>query len=237
MRQAKNKIVGFTLIEILVALLILAIIATLSITGLQAIIISDKRQIEITDQLAELQFAYVLIQRDISQAINRPILDGSYESRPGLLGTSGLGERFMSDIPVTGEILLEFTRAGVPNPQQLTERSTLQRVAYTYDGKKLLRYEWPVLDRLKNSSVSFRTLLLEIDNVQLTYFNKQGGRQSIWMTETSQVPEWLINHSAMPELPSAIEWLFVHPRYGEIMWLFKVNENDYAKTQAEETTG
>ncbi|MFI4954332.1 MAG: type II secretion system minor pseudopilin GspJ [Gammaproteobacteria bacterium] len=221
---------GFTLIEVLIALLILAIVSTIAVTGLQAVIISDKRQIEITDQLAELQFTYVLIQRDLSQAINRPILDGAQESRPGWLGARGLGVRFMSDIPIMGEIMMEFTRAGIPNPQELPERSTLVRVAYTYDGKKLMRYEWPVLDRTKDSVVSYRTLLPDITEVNFIYYDKYGEAKSSWVTEVSQVPGWLANYPGYFDLPSAVEWSFVHPRYGIIMWRFKVNESNYAET-------
>ena len=231
-KNYKNR--GFTLIEILVALLILAIVATLGVTGLQSVIISDKRQIEITDQLAELQFAYVLMQRDISQAVDRPVVDGANEWRPGLLGAQGLGMRFMSDIPVTGEIMLEFTRVGVPNPQQLLERSTLRRVAYTYDGKQLLRYEWPILDRLTKSPVSSRTLLPEISDVRLTYYDMHAQPRNSWVTQAVQLPGWLENFPSSTEFPSAIEWSFTHPRYGEIIWLFRVNESNYAQTQSAE---
>lgn len=231
MKSTNNKHMGFTLIEILIALIILAVVATISVTGLQAVIMSDKRQIEITDQLAELQFTHVLLQRDLAQAINRPIVDGAEEWRPGLLGATGLGVRFMSDIPIMGEILLEFTRAGVPNPQELPERITLMRVAYTYDGKRLMRYEWPMLDRTTNSAVSYRILLPEIHEVQLTYYSKYGEPRATWVTEIEQTPGWLVNFPRATHLPSAIDWQFVHPRYGLIMWRFKVNESDYGQTQ------
>lgn len=231
--NSKKKISGFTLIEVLIALLILATIATLAITGLQAVILTDKRQIEITDQLAELQFAYIILQRDIAQAINRPIMDSQHEWRPGWLGVGGLGgvgAAVNSDVSLAGEILVEFTRAGVPNPQQSLERSTLQRIAYVYDGKKLLRYEWSLLDRTSDTPVFYRTLLKDISTVQLSYFDQYAQRSLVWAVEMPQLPDWLSNFPQKSGLPSAMEWKFMHPRYGQMLWLFKIDAGTYAQT-------
>lgn len=219
--RPKSYIQGFTLIEVLVALLVLAIIATMGVVGLQAIITTDSRQEVITDEFSELQFAYLLIQRDITQVIQRPIRDSLNEERPAFLGLSGQIKNLPFDVQVQGNIILEFTRDGVPNPQQLPNRSTLQRVSYTYDETgNLKRYAWLALDRVTDSVFLERVVLKEIKNLRLTYFDIGGQRTEQWATSVLNSPEWLKNFQQRDSLPAAMEWRFEHPRYGEVMWMF-----------------
>jgi general secretion pathway protein J len=220
-----KKIGGFTLIEILVALLILAVIATLGITGLQSIVLSDKRQIEVTDQLAQLQFAYILMQRDISQIINRPIIDGNEETRPGFLGVEKLEAQIVSDIPLEGEIIMEFTRGGIPDFQESGARSTLARIAYVYNGKNLYRYEWPLLDRFASTPFSYRKILDNIQLSRVSYIGADNVPNPQWATETDTEVEWLKRYPFFPQLPKAIEIYFEDPRYSVIHWIFAVNKD------------
>lgn len=226
--QSLPRFSGFTLIEVLVALLILAIVATIAVSGLQAVVLTDRRQIQVTDQLAELQVAYVLLQRDVSQAINRPILDSKNEWRSGWLGIHGLGEPLVVDIPLAGESILEFTRGGVPNPQELLGRSTMQRITYAYDGKKLIRYEWTALDRTATSTPFFRTLLPDISELEFFYYDKYGQSSEQWVTPVPLMASWLNNLSRRDNLPAAVEIKFMHPHYGVVKWIFRVNEDPNA---------
>jgi len=125
-------------------------------------------------------------------------------------------------------LLLEFTRDGVANPQQLNDRSTLQRVTYTYDGEKLRRFAWLTLDRVKGSTFLERDLLA-ITNLQLTYFDRFGEHFNQWSTVVPLSPNWLVGFQQMEVLPSAVEWRFEHERYGEITWLFLMPGADYVE--------
>ena len=225
-----SRLQGFTLLEILVALLVLAIIATMGVVGLQAMITTDSRQETITDQFAELQFAYLLIQRDLAQVIQRPIIDSRNEQRPAFLGTSGTMRGLPFDVSIQGNVLLDFTRDGVANPQQLNTRSTLQRVTYTYDNTgKIRRYSWLTPDRVPGSVFLEHAILAEITQLNLSYFDRFGQRFEQWATQVLATPDWLINYQQMDVLPFAMEWRFEHPRYGEITWLFLMPGADYVE--------
>lgn len=211
---------GFTLMEVIISLMVLAIVATMGVIGLRAILTTDSRQEQITDELAELQFAYLLIQRDLAQVILRPITDSRDEKRPGFLGSSGTVHGLEFDIAIAGNLLIEFTRDGVANPQQLNDRSTLQRVTYTYDGEKLRRFAWLALDRFSDSAYLEHDVLANIKDLQLTYYDRYAQPFNQWSTQISYASGWMRNFQQMQVLPAAVEWRFEHPRYGEIIWLF-----------------
>jgi general secretion pathway protein J len=60
--------------------------------------------------------------------------------------------------------LVEFTRAGWPNPTG-KKRSTLQRVAYSfdYDDKTITRHFWEVLDRAEESKPVDEVILSDVE--------------------------------------------------------------------------
>jgi general secretion pathway protein J len=225
-----SRLQGFTLLEILVALLVLAIIATMGVVGLQAMITTDSRQETITDQFAELQFAYLLIQRDLAQVIQRPIIDSANEQRPAFFGISATERGLPFDVSLQGNVFLDFTRDGVANPQQLNTRTTLQRLSYTFDDTgKVRRYSWLTLDRVPGSVFLEHDLLAEITDLKLTYFDRFGQQFNQWATQVLAPPTWLDNYQSMAVLPAAMEWRFQHARYGEITWLFLMPGADYVE--------
>lgn len=138
---------GFTLIEILIALVILAIVGALMVTGLRGAINTQRNITQKATRLGDVQMAVAILERDLSQYIDRPILIASGTRMPS----------FQVNY-VNGQLALEFTHAGWVNPQN-AQRSTLQRVRYAFDGEKILRTVWPVLDRAPNTP-SFTELFL-----------------------------------------------------------------------------
>src|SRR5690554_591497 len=113
---------GFTLLEVLIAVSITAMIGV-GATQLLSNVIESRQAIDIrADQLASLQRFNMVVSRDIEQIINRPIRDEYGEEQPALMLE-------------TGQYLLEFTRAGWRNsPLAQEPRSELQRVAYRLES-------------------------------------------------------------------------------------------------------
>lgn len=130
---------GFTLLEMLVAVAIFAVVAALAYGGLSAI----TRQKEITaaaqNRLTEIRRAVMLLERDIFQIQPRPVRE-AYQGDllPAVRGG------------VSGFSALEFTRGGWRNPSALP-RSTLQRVAWRIENDKLQRLSWLALDQAQDS--------------------------------------------------------------------------------------
>lgn len=83
---------GFTLIEILVAMLILAIMSALGFATYRAARISAQRSEESLQRSREIEFGMRMIVQDLAQAVPRPVRDVLGQNRlPALRGTSGAG--------------------------------------------------------------------------------------------------------------------------------------------------
>ena len=112
---------GFTLIEILVAMAIFTLIGLASTGLLTTVIDSNSLSQERFEKLQLLQRAMVTIERDIQQAVSRPVRANGEKQEVVMAG----GEVDGSDDDGIG-----FVRGGWHNPQLMLPRSTLQYVAY-----------------------------------------------------------------------------------------------------------
>jgi general secretion pathway protein J len=150
---------GFTLLELLVAMAIFAILGTLALSGYTEL----QRQSEYAEQrlerVREVQRAVQTIAQDFGQLEPRPIREPLGEALiPAVLAVDSV------------EYLVQFTRAGWSNTAGLP-RPTLQRVGYRLDGEGLWRDHWPVLDRtLAQEPVRVR-LLTNVRTVRLRFMN------------------------------------------------------------------
>jgi len=148
---------GFTLVELLVALGISALVAALAYAGIGSAIGASAGMQQEVRQLAYLQRALNIIEEDLGQAVPRAIVDAYGNDQPAFRGG-----RYQ-------DVLLEFTRGGVANPQQLA-RSDLQRVRYVLKDGVLWRQWWTALDRADANGTPQSAVLLEgVENLQLGF--------------------------------------------------------------------
>ncbi|MDY6982625.1 MAG: type II secretion system minor pseudopilin GspJ [Pseudomonadota bacterium] len=164
---------GFTLIELLLTLGISALIATLAYAGLgTAIDASTGMQSEVR-RLADVQRALNIVEEDLAQAVPRAIVNGLGSDEPAFRGG-----RFQ-------DVVLEFTRGGLGNPQNLPQnspqnslqnppltpaRSELQRVRYVLADGRLWRQSWNALDRTSENRAPDSSLLLEgVASIDVTF--------------------------------------------------------------------
>jgi len=150
---------GFTLLELLVAMAIFAILGTLALSGYTEL----QRQSEYAEQrlerLREVQRAMQTIAQDLGQIEPRPIREPLGETLlPAVLATESI------------EYGLQFTRAGWSNTAGLP-RPTLQRVGYRLDGEGLWRDHWPVLDRTLAMEPTRVRLLAKVRTVRFRFMN------------------------------------------------------------------
>ena len=141
---------GFTLLELMVALAIFAVLSAMAYGGLNSIMRS-RQGVEVkAARLAEVQTALTIIERDIEQTLPRAVRD-QYGDTTKIFQASSYGD-----------YKLEFTRAGWNNPfpSEKRIRSLMQRVAYGVKDNQLLRTYWFDLDR-GYESPSFETVLLD----------------------------------------------------------------------------
>ncbi len=150
---------GFTLIELMVALFVTAVMFALGYGAItQALGNRDAVRAQQL-RLNELQRTMRILTQDFSQLAPRPVRD--------LVG-SGEEDAVRADPRTT--TLVAFTRGGVGNLAGAA-RPALQRVEYTFENGTLLRQAWPVLDRTQATGAARRVLLRELRAVRLRYMD------------------------------------------------------------------
>ena len=126
---------GFTLIEVLVALAIVAVIGVMAFEGLSQAIRQQSLASARAERWREIQLAMRVVTQDLAQIHPRPTREELGESfQPSLLASP------------TAQFPLELSRGGWSNPGGFS-RGTVLRVAYAWENDALLRFTWPVADR------------------------------------------------------------------------------------------
>jgi type II secretion system protein J len=91
-KSRHDAIAGFTLIEVLVALLILGIMSALGYGTYRAARISAERTEESLKRSREIEFGMRMMMQDFAQSVPRPVRDILGQARlPALKGTGGAG--------------------------------------------------------------------------------------------------------------------------------------------------
>lgn len=197
---------GFTLLELLIAIAIFALLALGTWRMLGAVLDSDEATRLQERQLRELVRAVSAFERDVRQVISRSIRDAYGEPRAALLGEHG-GD---------GDSL-ELTRDGWRNPTG-AQRSRLQRVRWQLSGERLERRYWTVLDQAQDSVPRVQNALEGVTAMKLRYLDGDGDWQDSWP------PVGLSDDERLDRLPRALEWTLEHRRYGELRRVLRLVE-------------
>ena len=180
---------GFTLIETLVSLFVIAMLSSggayLLVTTLQA---SQQMNTQ-TEQHRELALAHALLTDDLASLTNRASAPPTgYDPAHTLWGRSG--ER--------DGLVMGFVRNGWVETAREPVRSDLQRVEYHLEEGRFYRRAWVRPDPVIDTPVIERTLFEEVDRISVRYFYGETW-SDIWETRgaTPQV-----------QLPTAVEIVF-----------------------------
>jgi general secretion pathway protein J len=189
---------GFTLIELLVAMAIVAIIGVMAMTGLSEVIHQQTLARERSARWQAIQLAMRVIVQDLSQLQPRATRDE-------------LGEAYLPSLLAdpNGQFALEFSRGGWANPGGF-QRGTVLRVAYNFEGDKLARYHWPVMDRTTGTPPVRTELLDGVMNVEVRYLDGTGMWQLDWPPVGMAGPPRLIAR------PRAVEFAIELKDFGRV---------------------
>ena len=200
---------GFTLIEVLVALALTALVAMMAYASLSAAISASESTRLDAERLQTVDRLFQILQRDIGQAVSRPVSDGYGEIQPALRG--GV---------VDGELLL-FTRAGWPNARQQL-RSDLQRVRYRSTGDTLWRDYWEHTDIAPGVQPISTRVASGLPAVRMRFL---GPGASSSGTDSSEWRDSWLTQSRTDGLPLAVEVILELQAWGEIRRLFVLPDN------------
>lgn len=204
MCTARRSCAGFTLLEMLVALAIFALVSVMSYSGLRSVLTQRTATEAESVRLGELQKIYLLMQRDLEQAVNRPVRGEYGDILPAVSGAGAL----------------QFTRSGWNNPLG-HPRSNLQRIGYAQVDEQLVRYAWTVLDRAQDTQPLEQPLSDQITRMEFRYLS--GSNE--WLTQWPDPAQVVAGGSLPGALPLAVEITLEHNHYGELVWLFRMPDS------------
>jgi general secretion pathway protein J len=197
---------GFTLLELLVAGAIFAILTAFAYIGLDNVIKQQGVVAASTARLRDVQFTMRRLLQDFSQLQPRPVREELGEGWKYALLADG---RAVEDV--------ELTRAGWRNPLG-RPRPSLQRVGYRLEEGVLIRSQWPVLDRMLEAEGSELELLDRVEDFRLRFLLPNGEWIENWPDPggTSTGPE------ATRAMPIAVEVVLELEDWGELTRLLEL---------------
>lgn len=176
MRDVPASETGFTLVELMVALAIFALISVAGVTLLRS---GSDTQIAVKNRLEDVSRTNRLsnaLESDLAQAIGRPVRDTAGQAVPAFV---------QEDVQVPGA-LFGFVRAGWSNFDE-APRAGLQRVAYVLNGKALKRVGWPMLDGTVAGEAA--TLIDDVSAAEVRFRDEAGEWRSDWTaTDAAALP-------------------------------------------------
>lgn len=199
---------GFTLLEVLIAISIFALLGMATYRMLDSVLRADEATRANEQSLRELSRTFAALDRDLAQAAARSVRDPYGDQRAALLGELGA---------VDGSAAIELTRNGWHNPMGLA-RAQLQRVRWRLADKTLERVYWAVLDQAVDSQPRVQSLLEGVRSLEFRYLDERGEWQGQWPPATGD----LTPEENRLRLPMAVELKLEHERYGELTRLYRL---------------
>jgi len=164
---------GFTLIEVLVAMAILAVV----IMATHQILDSTTKAKEASDdkiaELNGLQTAFRLMDQDFSQMTQRTVRNEAGDAQEQYL----LAGRYVLESQYDG---IAFVRDGWVNPINLLSRSELQAVGYRVLDDNLERVYRVYVDQLDNMEPRVQVVLKGIEELKFEFLDANNEWQEQW---------------------------------------------------------
>ena len=218
---------GFTLVELLVALFIAAVMLAIGYGAIRQALASHEALKDSQAHLLELQNAVRVMEQDFVQLAPRPVRQpiGDEPAQPALAGSTVGAQAALSSAATTtttGALpLVAFTRAGWANPRGL-QRTGLQRVAYFLENGTLRREHWNVLDPTLASTTTRRDLLTHVKAVTIRYMDVNHQWQDQWPPATNTT---LISGAAelsLRQRPLAVEITLDTEDWGKVVRIVEI---------------
>ncbi|RDV24874.1 type II secretion system protein GspJ [Alteromonas aestuariivivens] len=206
---ANKRVRGFTLIEILVAMAIFTLIGLAATGVLTSVIDSNELSEERFEKLQHLQRAMMTIERDIQQAVPRPVRLNAEKTDVVMRGGQ------LDDSEDDG---IAFVRSGWNNPQMMLPRSTLQFVAYRLQDEKLERVYSNYVDNVVGYEPKVRVLLDGVSEFKVEFM----APASTDSNDRDNEPDWTDSYTGSV-LPKAVAFEFVSQDFGRIRRVFALS--------------
>ena len=205
---------GFTLLELLIAIAIFAVLGLATYRMLDAVMRADTGTQAHERQLRELVRAMNAFERDITHLIARPVRDQYGETLPALQALE------------SSEPHLEFSHSSWRNPQALA-CADVQRVRWQVVAGEWRREYWHVLDRAQDSATQSQRVLGQVNQVSYRYLDHDNQWQTTWPPFEQDKELYLT------QLPKALELTLEHAHFGQLRRMFLLPQGPRRETPAE----
>lgn len=196
----QSKSGGFSLLEILIAIVITAFVSV-SAFGVLNEALKTQQSAETSDQrLAEIQRAMNRVTTDFQQFALRSVRDAYGDSKPALTGEKSADASYVS-----------FTRQGKRNPAKLP-RTELERITYRFNGESLIRDQWLVLDIASEDQIVEREILTDVLRFEVEFYKEEQWQES-WALDS-------FDKELLLEVPDAVKIVIELRDHGEIKQIF-----------------
>ncbi len=190
---------GFTLIEILIALTLFAILTAITSSSMYYAFNARARVSAQADRLNALQLTLSLIKQDTEEIAARSIRSTDFHLFPAFIGEPHS---------------IELTRGGLPNPHGAEKRSTLKRIALLCRNHQLIRRTWSTLDSPSRDVFEDKILLNNLDECHFAFLDSALQLLSKWRINN------MLNVSTANILPKAIQLNLALSDWGKATFLF-----------------
>jgi len=188
---------GLTLLELLIAIAVFTVVASIGYRGLQQTIAAKQQLTQSSDRFAALQHSMLWLQRDLTSLIARATRDHLGDSQPAFY-SHGKGT----------SLEVEFTHGGRSNPAQMPQ-STLQHVSYYWTRDNVIRRYGSRLDPIAGMQPKEIPLFAGASTFKWFFLDRQNRWHNQW-------PPLNYPGDTSKLLPRAVKVHMELPVYGNI---------------------
>ena len=164
---------GFTLIEVMSALLVLSLLALMSYRGLGAVLDAREHVKQETDKWRQVAAFFARFERDVELAAPRPVRTND-----------GIAPAWLGAPAATAEASLEFSRFASTEGVD-----TARRIGYRLnDRNEIELWLWPGLDIAPDTLPARYAVLAGVKTFELQYLNPSLAWVDIWPTSPTDQP-------------------------------------------------
>lgn len=204
---------GFTLIEVVVAIFIAAVMFAIGYRALNQAM-RDRDSLNVSqNRIGEIQRGMRIVAQDFAQVVARAARDT--EGNGDLMPAISAGNR--------DNILLTFTRSGWSNPVGI-QRPAEQRVRYRFFEGSLVREHWLAVDSALNTEPLQRVMLTKVKSVEVRFLDPVSRNwRNEWPMAAPSGPVGPLNvDEAFLTRPLAIELTVVLEDWGRVQRIFEI---------------
>jgi general secretion pathway protein J len=161
---------GFTLLEVLIAIAIVAVIALLGYRALASLSDAETRLAAEAARWRTLDLFFSRLEGDMRQAVPRSARSGSTREPPWL--------GFVSNATASGDSALAFSRAG---PEFTFEPGSAgQRLGYRLQNGSVEVLYWATYDRPADAQAASYALIGDVAHFRLSYLTRNNAWIDTW---------------------------------------------------------